>query len=246
MQLTDPHLTTPANYTPSLLQDCTEQHELRVLIDEIATTRGLSLQMSLRAMTYAAAPDENTRGSVAQEFDGMRQHFHRNLDLAFGTKPIEGQIPDHVARIRAAAARDPNRHRQMMSVAKTVDLMNERLQSAQSLSFADARQFLGQVWPTARDQMTQVIWDVWADMDTAREDELREATTAAEKLGKRLGHLHDIGKHVRLVSLNASVEAARAGDLGKGLMVIANEFKVLAEEIQRLAQDAQNDVGTLS
>ena len=134
----------------------------------------------------------------------------------------------------------------MMLVAKTVDLMNERLQSAQSLSFADARQFLRQVWPTARDQMTQVIWDVWADMDTAREEELREATTAAEKLGKRLGRLHDIGKHVRLVSLNASVEAARAGDLGKGLMVIANEFKVLAEEIQRLAQDAQNDVGTLS
>ena len=57
--------------------------------------------------------------------------------------------------------------------------------------------------------------------------------------------LEKIGKHVRLVSLNASVEASRVGDAGRGLGVIATEFKSLAEEIQGLASNARSNIDDL-
>lgn len=77
-------------------------------------------------------------------------------------------------------------------------------------------------------------------IDSATPEALRHAIDRVATLRARVIR---VGKHVRLVSLNASVEAARAGDVGKGLMVIAHEFKSLAEEIQSLAKDARGDMG---
>ena len=69
---------------------------------------------------------------------------------------------------------------------------------------------------------------------------------AAEAIGKTLTRLEHIGKHVRLVSLYASVEASRVGDAGRGLGVIAVEFKTLAEEIQMLAVTARADIAEMT
>lgn len=83
---------------------------------------------------------------------------------------------------------------------------------------------------------------LWADLDRQRLQDLGQAKAAVQTLAERLSRLEHIGKHVRLVSLNASVEAARAGESGKGLMVIAHEFKALAEEIQALARSGADDI----
>ena len=72
------------------------------------------------------------------------------------------------------------------------------------------------------------------------------ANAAGTAITKTLTRLEHIGKHVRLVSLNASVEAARVGDAGRGLGVIAVEFKTLAEEIQMLATTARADIAAMT
>jgi hypothetical protein len=96
------------------------------------------------------------------------------------------------------------------------------------------------------ESVVRVCEMLWEDLDSRRLADLERATTAATALAGRLGRLEHIGKHVRLVSLNASVEAARAGENGKGLMVIAQEFKSLAEEIQGLARSAREDMELMS
>jgi methyl-accepting chemotaxis protein len=51
--------------------------------------------------------------------------------------------------------------------------------------------------------------------------------------------LNQLGMKVRLLSLNASVEAARAGDAGRG-------FSVIAEEIRALAEQSNIDTATIA
>lgn len=87
--------------------------------------------------------------------------------------------------------------------------------------------------------VTAICNALWSDIDRTRAAELARTQADAKAIGATLERMGRIGKHVRLVALNASVEAARAGEEGKGLAVIALEFKTLAEEIQRLAEAAE-------
>ena len=94
--------------------------------------------------------------------------------------------------------------------------------------------------------VTEFIDGLWNTLDTVRHEEMEHAEASGHAITKTLTRLEQIGKHVRLVSLNASVEAARVGDAGRGLGVIAVEFKTLAEEIQLLATTARADIQNMS
>ncbi|GAK52942.1 methyl-accepting chemotaxis sensory transducer [Candidatus Moduliflexus flocculans] len=219
-------------------------------------TLGLALQeMTTYLQEIAEAATAFAEGDLRQEIqprsnqDVLGKAFHSMNALRQIMEEIVessqqlGAAADYLTQISSdlASGAEETSH-QVTSVSANGQQINNNINAVSS----SVEQFSASI-----QEISRTIVDV-ANFVNDAVNTTKAANATMAELEMRSKEIGDITKVItsitqqtNLLALNASIEAARAGDVGRGFVVVAKEVKELARETAKSAEDITKSINTI-
>ena len=201
-------------------------------------------QISQRDLTVRAPVTEDVIGTVADSINQLTDETGRLLSsvrrIAGEVGAASGQVTAQSALVSNTAQEERGNVANMMlqldgavtAMAAVAELANVSNRTAAEVS-KSTETALGTVQNSVRGM--DLIREAIGEM----EKRIKRLGERSQEIGQVVGLINTISERTHVLSLNASMQAAVAGEAGRG-------FAVVAEEVQRLAENARQATGQIS
>lgn len=201
-------------------------------------------------MEFPAAARSDEVGLLKQSFQKMVVNLRQVMqEIREGTNVLASAAGEIVATTTQVASGAAETATAITETTATVEEVKKtaELSSDKARYVSDTAQKAAQVSQTGRQAVEKSIEgvnQVRRQMETLAES-IVELSEQSQAIAEIIATVNDLAEQSNLLAVNAAIEAAKAGEQGKGFGVVAQEIKSLAEQSKQATAQVRGILGNI-